>query len=391
LLAELRSNNLSQEAIYQQKARIKWLKQGDLNTKYFHSTIKWRRARNGFNGVRDNGVWYENQGVVKDKVRMYFKGRFSGDDRLSVKLHNACFNKITEEDNIWLVGRISDEEVKEAVWSCGSDKSPRPDGFNFSFIKLCWEEMKADIITAVHNFEDEGRWPRGTNASFISLIPKVENPQSLNEFRSISLVGCLYKIVAKILSRRLKKVLHKVIDVRHSAFLEGRGIMDSVLVANEVLEDIKRRKSSCIFFKVDYEKAYDSIDWSFLFYMLERLGFCGRWVGWIRACLESSSVSVLVNGSPTQEFKPRKGVRQGDPLAPFLFLVVAEGLAGVVRMAIEKDLLESLEIGGRLTKVNMLQFADDTLFLCKASAQSVFVIKAILICFELAFGLKVNL
>ena len=196
--------------------------------------------------------------------------------------------------------------------------------------------------------------------------------------------------MAKILSSRIKKVLHKVIDVRQSAFLEGRGIVDSVLVANEVLEDIKRRKSSCIFFKVDYEKAYDSIDWSFLFYMLERLGFCGRWVCWIRACLESSSVSVLVNGSPTQEFKPKKGVRQGDPLAPFLFLVVAEGLAGVVRMVIDKDLLESVEIGDRLTKVNMLQFADDTFFLCKASAQSVLVIKAILICFELASGLKVN-
>jgi len=108
-----------------------------LNTKYFHSTIKWRRARNGFNGVRDNGVWYEDQDVVKDKVKMYFKERFSDDDRLSVKLDNACFNRIAEEDNIRLVGRISEEEVKEAVWSCGSDKSPRPDGFNFGFIKLC--------------------------------------------------------------------------------------------------------------------------------------------------------------------------------------------------------------------------------------------------------------
>ena len=87
--------------------------------------------------------------------------------------------------------------------------------------------------------------------------------------------------------------------------------------------------------------------------MLERLGFYGRWVGWIKACLVSSSVSVLVNGSPTQEFKPRKGMRQGDPLTPFMFLIVAEGLAGVVRMAVDKELLESVEIGGRLTKVNI--------------------------------------
>jgi len=99
---------------------------------------------------------------------------------------------------------------------------------------------------------------------------------------------------------------------------------------------------------------------------------------------------VLVNGSPTQEFKPKKGLRQGNPLAPFLFLIVAEGLAGIIREAVEKDLFESMEIGNRFVKVNMLQYANDTLFFCKAKARSVFVIKPILNCFELASGLKVN-
>jgi len=112
--------------------------------------------------------------------------------------------------------------------------------------------------------------------------------------------------------------------------------------------------------------------------MLERLVFCGKWIGWIRACIESSSVSVLVNKSLTQEFKPRKGLRQGDPLAPFLFLIVVEGLARVVRKVVEKDWLESVEIGSRFIKVNMLQYMDDTLFFCKAEAQRVFIIKVIL-------------
>jgi len=128
--------------------------------------------------------------------------------------------------------------------------------------------------------------------------------------------------------------------------------MDSVLVTNEVLEKVKRRKSSCLFFKVDYEKTYDSIIWDFIYYMLERLGFCGKWIEWIRVCLESSSVSILVNGSPTQEFKPKKDLRQGNPLTLFLFLIVAEELVGVVRKAVEKDLLQSVEIG-------MLQYADE--------------------------------
>ena len=107
-------------------------------------------------------------------------------------------------------------------------------------------------------------------------------------------------------------------------------------------------------------------------------------------CLESSSIFVLVNGSPTTEFKPLKGLRQGDPLTPFLFLIAAEGLAGVVRQAKEKKLVESIEIGEKQVKVSMLQYADNTLFFCKASIQSVMTLKAILKCFELAFGLKVN-
>ena len=286
--------------------------------------------------------------------------------------------------------RITEEEVKNVVWNCDNSKSPGPDSFNFGFIKFCWEEIKKDVIRAVNNFEECGRWTREKNASFISLIPKVDNPQLLNDFRPISLVGCLYKIVAKILSLRMKMVLHKVIDVRQSTFLAGRDLMDSVLVANVVLEEVKRRKSSCIFVKVDYEKAYDSVDWDFIYYMLQRLGFCSKWIGWIRACLESSSISVLVNGSPTQEFKPRRGLRQGDPLEPFLFLIVAEGLAGMERKAVEKEMFQSLTVEDKQVKVNMLQYTDNTFFFCKVNPHNAFVIKVMLNCFELASGLNVN-
>jgi len=98
-----------------------------------------------------------------------------------------------------------------------------------------------------------------------------------------------------MLSLRLKKVINKVIDLRQSSFLEGRGILDSVLVANEVLDESKRKMKSCVFFKVDYEKANDSVRWEFIYYMLGRLGFCEQWIVWIKSCLEFASVSVLVN------------------------------------------------------------------------------------------------
>ena len=184
--------------------------------------------------------------------------------------------------------------------------------------------------------------------------------------------------------------IHKIIDHTQSAFLEGRGLLDSVLVASETIDEVRRKKKSYVIVKVDYEKAYDSIRWDFLFYMMKRLGFCAKWILWIRECLESSTILVLVNGNPTQEFCPSKGLRQGDPLALFLFLIVAEGLTCLVRVAAKKKLLEGIKVGEKNIEVNMLQFADDTLFLSEAKTQNILVIKSILRCFELAAGLKVN-
>jgi len=150
--------------------------------------------------------------MVKDKVRDFFKSRYDEDDELPVRLDNASFNFISSKDNGMLVGAITEEEVKLAVWSHDNSKSPEPNEFNFSFVKFCWELLKEDIIMIVNEFAGRGKWSRGFNVTFISLIPKVNNPQQVYDYRPISLVGCLYKIVSNILSLRLKKVINKVID-----------------------------------------------------------------------------------------------------------------------------------------------------------------------------------
>ncbi|XP_068484993.1 uncharacterized protein [Phaseolus vulgaris] len=188
----------------------------------------------------------------------------------------------------------------------------------------------------------------------------------------------------------MKKVLPTIIDESQSAFLKGRGILDSVLMANEVVEDIRKKGRSDICLKVDFEKAYDSVRWDFLYDMLHRMGFHNVWISWIRGCLESAIVSLLVNGSTTEEFKPSRGLRQGDPLAHFLFIVVAEGLAGLVRQALKANMLTGLKIGRQEVEMCILQFADDTLFLCEDTIDNVVTLKAILRGFELASGLRIN-
>ena len=143
-------------------------------------------------------------------------------------------------------------------------------------------------------------------------------------------------------------------------------------------------------FKVDFEKAYDLVSWVFLDYMLQRMGFCHKWRHWMSACLKSASISILINDSPTKEFAPTRGLRQGDPLAPLLFNIVGEGITGLMREAVQKNLYRSYMAGKKKEPINILQYVDDTVFVGEAEWENVIVLKAMLRGFELASGLKIN-
>lgn len=209
--------------------------------------------------------------------------------------------------------------------------------------------------------------PRGGNASFFVFIPKMENPQHLNHFRPMSLIGCCYKIMVKILSKWLREVLPDLIDECQSTFLGGQNILDSVLVANEIVDGAKNSKAACFIFKADFEKAYDPLRWNFLYSLIGVMGFPDICIRWIKECIESASVLVLVNGSPTEEFKIRRGLRQGDPLATFLFSVVVEGLAALMKRAVQKKLFIDTNVGTENLSVSCLRFANDTVFFGDAS------------------------
>jgi len=361
LLCQLRSLEEKKEALLKQKSRVEWIKSGDSNSGFFHSKLRWRTS---LRGIRINGTWCEDPQCVKSQVKQFFESRFEASSKCKLNLDGVSFRTISKDENALLSDIITKAEVLEVVSQCGSSKCPGPDGFNFFFIKNNWEVIGKDVVRAILFFQSNGYIPRGCNASFITLVPKKDNQSELNEFRLISLVGCVFKIFSKVLANRLKKVLPSVIDVNQSAFLVGRGLLDNILVANETVDYRKKEKKSGVLVKVDFEKAYDSLNWKFLYYMLDILGFSSVWVNWIKACLESASVSVLVKGSPTEEFKPKRGLRQGDPLTPFLFLIVAEGLTGLMRKAKSSGIFKGVEVGSQKVQVDLLQFADDTLFFC---------------------------
>ena len=145
-----------------------------------------------------------------------------------------------------MVEPFKEEEISSAVWACGSDKSPGPDGFNFRFIKHFWKELKPEFLRFFAEFHVNVVFPKGVNSSFIALIPKIKDPQYISDFRPISLIGCHYKVIAKVLSNRLSKVMIHLLDEMQSAFVKGRQLLHGVLIANEVVEDWKKDHQSSI-------------------------------------------------------------------------------------------------------------------------------------------------
>ncbi|XP_028113957.1 uncharacterized protein LOC114312000 [Camellia sinensis] len=242
----------------------------------------------------------------------------------------------------------------------------------------------------MRDFHQNAKLVRGLNSSFIALIPKNENPASLNEYRPISLVGSMYKILAKVLSNRLKQVLPRIISETQSAFLRGRNILDGILIANEIVDGWKKARGCGVVLKLDFHKAYDSVNWEFLFSMLVKFGFGTKWVRWMKVCVTSVRSSVLVNGSPTTEFSPQKGLRQGDPLSPFLLIIVAEALNILMGRAKDLGLITGASIGPSSLRITHLQFADDTILFCEADWGEIVNIKRILRCFEVLSGLRIN-
>ena len=327
-----------------------------------------RRRRNNIPFFLVNGALIEGVDNVRNAVYTHFSSHFRPVVASRPSMEGLVFRSLSFGEGAALVKPFSLDKVKAAVWDCESFKCPGPDGINFGFIKDFWDIMRDDVMRFLVEFHRNGRLAKGINSTFIALIPKVESPQRLSDFRPISLVGSLYKILSKVLANRLRSVMDFVISDSQSAFIKGRQILNGILVANEVIDEAHKHKREMILFKVDFEKAYDSIDLGYLDEVMLKMGFPTLWRKWIKECTGTATASVLVNGSPTDEFTLGRGLRQGDPLSPFLFLLAAEGFHVLMESMVANNLFTGYRVGpSGTTVVSHLQFADDTLLLGEKS------------------------
>jgi ribonuclease HI/exonuclease III len=391
----LETRKKQEEILWKQKSRIVWLKEGERNTSFFHRTAIQRRHSNKITQLTsEDGAIIQSHEDLEKTLIAHFQHRLTepiqnrGEAIQKITRHVPAI--ITEEQNAALLRPISIEEVDQALEDTPKCKAPGPDGFTSDFFHHCWPIIRQEVWEILEDSRATGQVLQALNATFITLIPKEGNALRPDQYRPIALCNVVYKLLTKVIARRLKPLLPAIISPEQSGYVEGRQIMDSVILAHEVIHSLQKTKRAGMLLKLDLSKAFDNLSWEFMQAMLTAFGFDHKWVSWILNLTSSAFFSLLINGVPSAPFSPSRGLRQGDPLSPFLFIIMTEGLSRSIHAALDSNRLTGLPLHGISPPLSHSQFVDDTLLMGSPTVREALSIQSILSSFSEASGLECN-
>eukprot|EP00253_Pinus_taeda_P024453 PITA_24453 len=361
-----------EEEYWRLKSRSLWLNSGDRNTSYFHKQCRARLSRNHIAEITSSsGQVFKGFAQIQEAATNHFRKLLSaernGEEEDELDFLSVIPSLVSEEANASLTRPATEEEITNIVWLTDPDKALGPDGFSIHFYRICWETIKFDLFRMIRGVLKKAKMGGGTKSTFLALIPKETNPRSFDRYRPISLCNSSYKIVAKLLANRIKPLLQNLISPTQGGFVKGRQIFDNVIQIQEALHSSYARKEQGMIVKLDMSNAFDRVNRSFLFRVLEAFGFCQDFINIIKACTDNVWIAPLVNGRPTEFFSASRGLRQGCPLSPFLYILLADSLSRKLSQEQHRGFIPGIRIVQETPSVNHALFADDALLLGGAS------------------------
>ncbi|EHK62697.1 hypothetical protein M3S_J81, partial [Sorghum bicolor] len=281
-------------------------------------------------------------------------------------------------------------EVLNAIKHMPKDKAPGPDGFPMAFYLACWDLVKHELMSVIQNFYDlRSNNLALLNTANIILVPKKEGAERIGDYRPISLIHSIAKIITKILALRLQPYMNRLVSSNQSAFIKTRAIHDNFMYVRNLARRLHRSNTPALLFKLDITKAFDSVRWDYLLDLLQRRGFPTRWRNWLAAIWSSSTSKVLLNGTPGEAIQHGRGLRQGDPLSPLLFVLAIDPLVNLLECATQEGLLTPLR--GHHAQLRVSLYADDAAIFLEPSSQDVINLRSLLELFGATSGLSTNL
>ena len=384
-----------EEKYWGQRSRLKWVTWGDKNTKFFHASTIQRRERNRIQRLKNSrGEWVEGQEEVTQVVCEYFQGIYNS---TNVQHLFECLSvvprRVTAEMNSNLLKPVSNSEIRTAVFSLGALKAPGKDGLNGTFFQNHWDVVGESICAAVKAFFQYGTLPDEINETLTVLVPKQVRPEEVSQFRPISCCNFTYKIITKIMVLRLKQYMNLLVSPNQCAFIGGRLIQDNIMVTQEILHSMRQNTGiakNCFIAKLDMSKAYDRLEWVFLEECLKAYGFDQNWVEKVMKCVRGVSYRFKINGIPSQRIIPQRGLRQGDPLSPYLFILAMDALSHLLGKVVFDKKIVGIKITAGAPTLTHLLFADDLIIFAKADTKEAYELMSILNLFSGASGQRIN-
>ncbi|XP_056692196.1 uncharacterized protein [Spinacia oleracea] len=394
LLEDLNDIYKKERIIWAQKAGINWRKFGDYNTKYFHTLAKIKKAQGKILTLQNNlGDWITDQKSLRNLATTYFVNLFTT-THFSSLLNSSTIGNIGLDDSkkSMFLARVTLDEVRLNLFNMDPTKSPGPDGIQPIFFQRFWSDMNISLSTFCVSCFENGKIPAEINYSYIALIPKIQGPSSITEFRPIGLCNTIYKLIAKIISSRLKQVLHRIVSPLQSSFIQGRGIEDNVILVKEMAHVFHKAKkrNKIMALKLDISKAYDSLEWDFIRDTLLHFNFPHKTISLIMSCITSSSISILWNGEICDKFYPTRGIRQGDPLSSYIFVLCLDRLSTMIEEQVHLGLWNPISISKNI-KLSHVFYADDVFLFSTASARNLCNIMKTLEDFGHRSGLRISM